>query len=309
MSKKIFLLLVLLCTGCTQTLYFTVGKSTYNMSYYSNIGLYKIEHHMMKKQDIEKIKVGVIDTGFSPKNSFVDIIPINEVAPTQNQNHGDIVSSIIASRFNSGYEGLLPGHKLYVYHIPSQNMNVSSLTKAIEKFILYKVDVINICLSTEKYDQKFFDAVKEAIDSGITVVASSGNSGDETIQYPAAFQIKGLISVSATDSSFNVLKSSTINKQVDIWAPGEKIYSSDGNNSFIIKEYTGTSVATPIVTSLIVLMKTMYPELKPEEIDSLINKGADHYHASWGVRSVNVALVDFQNTLIICKKYMKGRKL
>lgn len=302
--------LLVLIPSCNHFDNFSIERTDYNAKYYSQIGL-NIDKLNIKQKDINRIKVGIIDTGFDMNNSYINVIPINNIEENAAKaNHGNIVAGIIASKENkeTGFKGIIPGIDLYAYNITYQNMNSKHLITAFKRLILEDVDVINISLSTNKFDEEFFRVVKLAVDSGISVVASSGNSAIDSPQYPASFDIEGLISVGALDSSNNVYNSSTLNKQVDIWAPGESVYSFDNMNIELIKAYNGTSVATPIVTSLVILIKSKFPNLTPSQIGTILKNGAYLFRGMWGVKKVNIYLVDFQRTLILCEEFQNTRR-
>ncbi|MGG4394989.1 S8 family serine peptidase [Paenibacillus thiaminolyticus] len=309
----IITLLLIITFGCTTNNYYDIKKEYYNSEYYSSIGLENLIQQRIKYSDIYKVKVGIIDSGFTANKSLINSVLLNsksgnKISNISYENHGDIVSGIIGSKKikKNNFQGFLPEINLYLYNI-SNSMTEEKMIEAIEEMISQKMDVINICLTTSKYNERLYIAIKNAVDSGATIIASSGNSGDKTNLYPAAFDIEGVLSVSATDLLFNVYKNSTNNKYVDIWAPGEHIYSNNGKNPNEIKKYDGTSVATPIVTSLVVLIKAKFPRLTPPEIESLIKKGAYRYQAKWGTQNVNISLINFYNSLELATHYYKQR--
>lgn len=276
-----------------------VNKSQYNLNFYDLIHM-DIAHFNIMKEDVNKLKVGIIDSGFNNESSNLNLIFLNKSPTSPSELHGNIVSSIIGSRENlyNDFTGFFPNMELYVYDIEDQ-MSITNLTNALNVMIENGVNVINISLSTTKYDEKLYNAIKRAIKQGITIIASSGNSGDDRNLFPAAFDIPGVISVGATDRYNNILKTSTVNARVDIWAPGENI-SSIERNSNNINTYSGTSVSTPIITCLVILLKIKYPELSPEQVDDIIKKGTIEYVGKWGIENKTIRLVNFEKTLEIC---------
>ncbi|SFA51258.1 subtilisin [Parageobacillus thermantarcticus] len=275
-------------------------KIQYNYNFYD---LLNIKTNITNINSINQVKVGVIDTGFDLNNPSLTLIPVNKKNVNYRGKHGNAVSGIIGAKktnFND-FSGIIPGFPLYIYDINSKNLNVYSLTKAIKRFIELKVDIINISLATPIYDENLYGVVKEATDKGIIIVASSGNSGDDTYYYPASFEIPGVISVGATNSSNDILSESTVNDRVDIWAPGENIFSI-GEKFTDVERFTGTSFSTPIVTSLIIILKMKCPHYGLEDIENMLKKGASVYTGSWQNKTREIYLVNYEKTLNLCLK-------
>ncbi|WP_445491498.1 S8 family peptidase [Niallia sp. 03133] len=162
-----------------------------------------------------------------------------------------------------------------------------------------EVDVLNISLATPIYDQDLHEVVKEAVDNGITIVASAGNNSDNENYYPAAFNIPGVISVASINLSNDILYESTVNEHVDIFAPGEDIYTFGREN--LIEKFSGTSVSTPIVTSLVILLKAKCKGYEPRDIENIIKEGASIYTGSWKNTSRSISLINFEKTLELCE--------
>lgn len=113
-----------------------------------------------------------------------------------------------------------------------------------------KPAIINLSLVPD--DSLVFEdldaAIKKAIDSGIIVVASAGNSGINRCKFSPATAngiiLVGSISRSGVRSSF-----SNYGDCVTVYAMGEMVTSSIGNNMYA--EMTGTSQSAPRITGLI----------------------------------------------------------
>ena len=127
--------------------------------------------------------------------------------------------------------------------------------------------------------------IEEAIIAGVSVVAAAGNdatNNDQRQKYPSGYRIDGLISVAATGPKDTLAKFSNYGRRtVDIAAPGHEILSTvpKGNNpSKPISGYaskSGTSMATPIVTGAIALMRAENPALDPVEIEKRLMRAID----------------------------------
>jgi len=241
--------------------------------------------------DIKKnIKVCIIDSGFNCNKSNLSLKKVNNIEAGVSVGHGTLIANIIGSKKDSkeDYFGLIPGIDIYIYDIKQNELNTSNLAKAIIEVVDKGINIINISLSTTKDDKELFNSVKYALDKGVTIVCSSGNTGNEQSLYPASYNLKGLISVGAIDRNMNVLPITTFNNGVDVFAPGENICNNMAN---------GTSLAAPIVTSLVILMKAKYPNLNPQEIEIIIKENANNYNVEWKWVNKNIKVISFKKTL------------
>ncbi|MDC0168475.1 S8 family serine peptidase [Candidatus Nitrosopelagicus sp.] len=145
------------------------------------------------------IKIGVIDTGinfshpdffnqdgtsrFLKGYDFVD----NDSVPQDTNGHGTQVTGIIAA--DGQLKGIAPMAEIFSYRVSSDGESVPSnlIIKAINQAVEDKVDIINISLGVNMTHNKIDEAVNNAINQGIVVVAAAGNSGPDksTIGSPA----------------------------------------------------------------------------------------------------------------------------
>ena len=145
------------------------------------------------------IKIGVIDTGINPSHpdffnqdetsrflkgyDFVD----NDTVPQDTNGHGTQVTGIIAA--DGQLKGIAPMAEIFSYRVSSDGESVPSnlIIKAINQAVEDRVDIINISLGVNMTHNKIDEAVNNAINQGIVVVAAAGNSGPDksTIGSPA----------------------------------------------------------------------------------------------------------------------------
>lgn len=85
---------------------------------------------------------------------------------------------------------------------------------------------------------------------------------------------KGAISVGATNVMDSLWSQSNYGSCVDVMAPGEGITSSSFNGDWKIETRSGTSMSAPLVAGVIGLFLGESPDLKPDEIASLIKLNA-----------------------------------
>lgn len=80
--------------------------------------------------------------------------------------------------------------------------------------------------------------------------------------------IVGAVSDKLVKQNYRMTKFSNFGENVDLCAPGENIYSTITGNAYGYK--SGTSMAAPIVTGSAAYLKSLNPELKMDEIRSLL---------------------------------------
>jgi subtilisin family serine protease len=74
---------------------------------------------------------------------------------------------------------------------------------------------------------------------------------------------------------------------VDLFAPGENIVALDTNNTF--EMHSGTSQATPVVTGVAATILSYYPDLKPQDLISIL------LESSFDVKKQKVEIPDLIN--------------
>src|ERR1043166_130767 len=101
---------------------------------------------------------------------------------------------------------------------------------------------------------------------GIIVVAAAGNTGDGTRIFPAAASdlVGGMLAVGASTPADNMADFSTRGFWVEFMAPGERIVSSIPGGRYGV--WRGTSMAAPIVSGVVALIRSRYPMLAPHDV-------------------------------------------
>jgi len=149
-------------------------------------------------------------------------------------------------------------------------------------------DIINLSLGGSGRSQSDQDVINEVRAKGIFVVAAAGNENTSVPSYPAAYD--GVIAVSAVKIDGTRASYSNFGSYVDVAAPGgdsgdvngdgyqDYVLSTGGDDSSgsVAYKYTflaGTSMAAPHVAGVAALMKAVYPELSPADMDNLLAIG------------------------------------
>ncbi len=147
----------------------------------------------------------------------------------------------------------------------------------------FNADAISLSLGTSPpYTYKGYcdtvlpdltNAIKYALDHGVIVVVAAGNSGTSGVSIPGCISYS--TTVGAVDGSDKVASFSGRGNAVDITAPGVGIYSSVGVGGYSEYEsWSGTSMATPMVSGTIALIKSAHPGYTVSQVQNALFKTA-----------------------------------
>jgi subtilisin family serine protease len=188
------------------------------------------------------------------------------------QGHGTHVAGTIASYGN--VSGVMTNATLIPVKVLGDNGSGSSY--GIQQGILYAssigADVINMSLGGGGYDQASADANQTAVNRGTIVVAASGNDGQGSISYPAAYSsviAVGSVTSSGTRSSF-----SNYGSGLDLVAPGSSIYSTWPNSGY--NTISGTSMATPHVAGVAGLIRSVNSNISVANAKNILKSTAQY---------------------------------
>lgn len=179
--------------------------------------------------------------------------------------HGTLISSIISEIAPEATIMPIrcfdeePGHLG-----PYPSVLVSGIDYAVEN----GADIINISWGLSYDSSSVNAAVKRAVDAGCIVVAAAGNTGTNIVQYPARYD--NVISVGATDQDGHIAQFSQYGSDVDVYAPGVRIFGNYISELTSIGHGSGTSFAAPMVSGAVALLREADPDLTYEELLPLL---------------------------------------
>ena len=267
----------------------------------------------------KNIIIAIIDNGFDlnhPELKGKAIKPYNvidkssDVSPS-NVNHGTHVASTIVANGNNnqGLLGICPDCSFMPIKVQDQNGNMSNtyIIDAILYAIKNKADVVNLSLgmqipmgvripleqqkeyinSSAKDEEEFWnDLFNFANEKNVTCVLAAGNSNIMTGFDP--FQrVKSTIKVGAIDKNRNKANFSNFGNNTTIFAPGTNIYGAKPGNSYEILQ--GTSMAAPIVSGFVGLIKSKNKNISNQEIIKMLDKNS--------INKNNFKIIDIKSVL------------
>ena len=251
----------------------------------------------------DNVTVAVIDTGIDMGHDEFDDVNLvgwkdfvdNEDKPYDKIGHGTHVAGIIVA--HGDLRGGAYNVNLLVAQVFKDDGTGDSddVARAVRWATDQGADIITMSLGGGRMPilgTDAEDAVDEAIDKGVYVVAAAGNSQDDDdseddVKSPAS--VERVIAVGAIDSSSKLAPFSEHgdneglplypfddredpHKKVELVAPGVKVVSAWTGGKYATA--SGTSQATPFVAATLALLLEAYPEYKrghdgdPDDDDS-----------------------------------------
>ncbi len=206
----------------------------------------------------------------------------------ESESHGTHVAGIIAAERNNGkgVDGVATNVEIMSLRaVP----NGDEYDKDIALAIRYAADngakIINCSFgkSFSPNAEWVYEAIRYAASKDVLIVHAAGNDGNdldnpENQNYPNDHKYSGteisnnVITVGALTSKYGsemVANFSNYGKQnVDIFAPGAKIYSTMPDNSYDFQG--GTSMAAPAVAGIAALIRSYYPLLSAPQVKQIL---------------------------------------
>jgi cell wall-associated protease len=201
------------------------------------------------------------------------------------------VSGIIAAARNNGLgiDGIADNVRIMMVRaVPDGDEHDKDIALAIRYAADNGARVINMSFGKGFSPQKDWvdEAVRYAQSKGVLLVHAAGNDAaniDTAWNFPTPVyktdgkRASNWITVGASgDPQLGGLAASFSNygkKEVDVFAPGVKIYSTiPGGNTY--GEAQGTSMASPVVAGVAALILEYYPNLSAEQVKYVIEKSS-----------------------------------
>ncbi len=206
--------------------------------------------------------------------------------PNDQNGHGTHIAGVIAQSTDNGLDAA--GIAFGISLVPIQVANYQGVLQDawIVDGLYYAdsvgVQVVNMSFGGPEPSSVLQTAIQDLASHDILLVAATGNTGDSTLLYPAAFP--EVIAVGATNPTDHRAVYSNYGVGIDLVAPGgegsqgilqesfSRFYMSDSVlarvDSFALVGLIGTSVAAPQVSAALALLLSMGAD--PQEAKALI---------------------------------------
>lgn len=176
-----------------------------------------------------------------------------------NNGHGTHVAGTIAAvEDGKGVVGMAPLVSLLILKVldSSGGGGYQNLIDAIHYSLEWqgpegqKVRILSMSLGGETDDPALHAAIVQAVGAGLLVVCAAGNTGQVERQFPGGYN--EVVGVGAVDFDKKLAAFSTMNKEIDVVAPGVGILSTYPDNRYAV--LSGTSMATPHIAGAAALI-------------------------------------------------------
>ncbi|WP_424357054.1 S8 family serine peptidase [Methanocella sp. MCL-LM] len=246
------------------------------------------------------VKVAVIDTGIDGShpdlngNKIVGWVDYTQgkTTPYDDHGHGTHVAGTIAGTgaADSGkYKGVAPEASVMGIKVLGKDGSGSNsnILKGIDWAVQNNADIISMSLGSSSHSQASDDAIKRAVDAGVTVIVAAGNSGPNAKTVACPGDSPYAITVGATDRNDQIASFSSRGPTYDgrtkpdvtnmgvglVAAKATGVASSKPVGQYY-QAMSGTSMATPMTSGVAALLLQAKPDLTPAQMKDALTKTA-----------------------------------
>ena len=185
--------------------------------------------------------------------------------------HGTRIAGIIAGVMDgAGMAGMASDVRILPIRVLAADGEGDQLrtARAIRVAVAAGAQVINLSLSSQTESPAQAEAIRYALDQGVTIVAAAGNrrqEGSPTV-YPAAYP--GVLGVSSVGRTLRASEFASRGGFVDLVAPGERVVTTEAGGGWGRED--GTSLAAAFVASGAALVRAANPTLSREQVEGIL---------------------------------------
>ena len=193
--------------------------------------------------------------------------------------HGSHVSGTVGAESNNNLGVASLGYNISVMPIKIGNCSTGALTGGYDGIIWAAdngADAINMSWGGGGVSSYGQNVCNYAWDQGVILIAAAGNDNTNQQFYPAAYD--NVVSVAATTNGDAKSSFSQYGTWIDVSAPGSQILSTNAGTGYSMSQ--GTSMASPMVASLVGLMISHAPSASPQDIIDCLLSSADNINAA-----------------------------
>lgn len=179
--------------------------------------------------------------------------------------HGTSVAGIVAAVQNNGkgISGVAPGCRIVPIKATPNNTD-GYILFGYESLIyaaLRGCKVVNCSWGNEDQAPSPIEEsiVAFALAHDVAIVAASGNGTGTQPMYPAAYP--GVLGVGEAEADGRIVAGTGIGAHCRILAPGSNARTTDNQSDATYTYFSGTSSATPMVSGVLALVRSRYPQL------------------------------------------------
>jgi flagellin-like hook-associated protein FlgL len=223
--------------------------------------------------------------------------------------HGTHVAGIIAAANNgSGMQGVAFQSDILPVKVMttagSGALSTADVTAAINYAVAQGADIINLSLGGYTADAAQNAAIAAAVDAGVIVIASTGNSNYTDPAWPAQFasdpDADGTMLAVAANNYFDTIASFSNDAGVSyehaVSAYGVDILSTYNNGGYAIM--SGTSMSAPMVSGAAAVLSSLFPNLTGAEVVSLLKTTARDVGAVGADRVFGYGIIDLDRATL-----------
>jgi subtilisin len=215
--------------------------------------------------------------------------------------HGTHVAGIISADNNTiGVVGVAPSADVWALRVGNSSLYLNAILSALSWCIDTQSDgdpdndikIISMSWGSTSNSTSIASALQTCYNDGMLLVAAAGNTGTQTVLYPAALSY--VMAISASTSSDLKASFSSYGSAIELIAPGAYIYSTYRYGGYATM--SGTSMACPMVSGTAALAWEANPTYTNAQIRSLLQNtaediGLSSYYMGYG-------LVDAENATL-----------
>ncbi len=209
--------------------------------------------------------------------------------PSDENGHGTAIAGICGAQLNNGLgvAGLAPGCPIMV--LRAGNMDGYLQEDDVASAILYALDngaqIVNMSFGDTQASPMLEDVIAYTAQAGLILVAASGNYGNATMVYPAAYG--AVLNVGASNQNGQRAWFSSYGVSLDLLAPGVGIYSTLREGSYgTLMGGNGSSYAAAFASASAGLVLSKHPDWDANMVISTLKSSCDDYPPSgWDAQS------------------------
>ena len=194
------------------------------------------------------VQVAVLDSGIYDHPALAGVTALSLVDSGVTTAHGTAMTSLWRSA-DGNIPAIAPAVDLTSIQVTGESgtSDLFTLAEGIFLAVDQGAQLIPISLGSTSTNPLLESAIAYAVENDALIIASAGNSGDDTPYYPAAYT--DTLSIAALDFNRNYPGFSTTGDTISLAAPGVGLVAANENGDYSLS--TGTSPAAQIAGNVI----------------------------------------------------------